>query len=119
MCAPDVRQPPLEPVSPELLHAAVAAARHSSARPAGITRIVCIVSGNGKGSPPPEGPRRLVLMTGRRSSISRAQARSIAIAAQGFTSRPVANVSAAHLRRLIAQLGVIQIDSVAVLVRSH
>lgn len=58
-------------------------------------------------------------MTASRTSISRAQARRIALAAQRFgTARP-AEVSAGHVRRLIQQLGAIQIDSVNVLVRSH
>lgn len=58
-------------------------------------------------------------MTARRTSISAAQARRIALAAQQFTVRTPGNVSSAHLRRLIDKLGAIQIDSVNVLVRSH
>lgn len=58
-------------------------------------------------------------MTVRRTSVSRAQARRIALAAQQFTARTPQRVSPAHLRRLISQLGAIQIDSVNVLVRSH
>jgi hypothetical protein len=38
MWRPDTRQPPWEPVSPEL-HAAVAAARHSTAAPVRNNRI--------------------------------------------------------------------------------
>jgi len=58
-------------------------------------------------------------MTARRTSISRNQARRIALAAQRFGVPEPAGVSAGHLRRLIAHLGAIQIDSVNVLVRSH
>lgn len=54
-----------------------------------------------------------------RTSVSRAQARRIALAAQRFGLAPPGSVSAARLRRLIAQLGAVQIDSVNVLVRSH
>jgi len=45
--------------------------------------------------------------------ISAKEARAIAITAQGFP-RPPANV-----RKLVEQLGVVQIDSVNVLARSH
>jgi hypothetical protein len=58
-------------------------------------------------------------MTARRTSISRAQARRIALAAQRFAGRTPQSVSARHLRALIDDLGAIQIDSVNVLVRSH
>lgn len=58
-------------------------------------------------------------MTVRRTSISRAQARRIALAAQQFTVRTPQSVSSRHIRGLIEQLGAIQIDSVNVLVRSH
>lgn len=53
------------------------------------------------------------------SSLSLAQARRIAIAAQGFTGRRSARPDRRALRRLIDQVGVIQIDSVNVLSRSH
>src|SRR5882724_2226263 len=46
-------------------------------------------------------------------SLSLRQARAIALAAQGFTKR------AKNVRALVDQLGVVQIDSVNVLVRSH
>src|SRR2546423_2845772 len=46
-------------------------------------------------------------------SVSIADARAIALAAQGFTSR------VKNLRALVDKLGVVQIDSVNVLVRSH
>ncbi|HEY9181078.1 MAG TPA: crosslink repair DNA glycosylase YcaQ family protein [Candidatus Baltobacteraceae bacterium] len=51
--------------------------------------------------------------------MSRGQARRVGLAAQRFGVPRPANVSTAHLRRLIEHLGAIQIDSVNVLVRSH
>lgn len=51
--------------------------------------------------------------------LSAAQARRIALAAQGFgVSKPVA-VNAGHLRRTIERLGLHQIDSVNVVARAH
>jgi len=51
--------------------------------------------------------------------ISLAQARRIALAAQGFgVARPAA-VDRGHLRRIVERLGLHQIDSVNVLVRAH
>lgn len=48
------------------------------------------------------------------------QARRLALAAQGFSGRqPPALVKATHVNRLIERLGVLQIDSVNALVRSH
>lgn len=48
------------------------------------------------------------------------QARRMALAAQGFTARQApAQIKAAHLNRLIERLGVLQIDSVNAVVRSH
>ncbi|MGE1154247.1 winged helix-turn-helix domain-containing protein [Pseudomonas kitaguniensis] len=53
-------------------------------------------------------------------SFSIKQARRMALAAQGFSGRQgPALIKAAHLNRLIQRLGVLQIDSVNALVRSH
>lgn len=53
-------------------------------------------------------------------TLSAAQARRIALAAQGFTRRrPTAAVSSRHVHRTMERLGVLQIDSVNVFARSH
>ncbi len=59
-------------------------------------------------------------MARRRDSLSLAQARRIAIAAQGFGApRSQEVASKRQLRRVIEHLGVLQIDSVNVLARAH
>jgi uncharacterized protein YcaQ len=53
-------------------------------------------------------------------SFSLKHARRMALAAQGFSGRQApAQIKAAHLNRLIERLGVLQIDSVNAVVRSH
>lgn len=53
-------------------------------------------------------------------SFSLKQARRLALAAQGFSGRqPPVTVKSAQVNRLIERLGVLQIDSVNALVRSH
>ncbi|MGV0742278.1 winged helix-turn-helix domain-containing protein [Mycolicibacterium sp. XJ870] len=54
------------------------------------------------------------------ATLTAAQARRIAVAAQGFReAKPSAAVSRAHLRRLISRIQVLQLDSVSVAVRAH
>ncbi|MGA9492034.1 MAG: crosslink repair DNA glycosylase YcaQ family protein [Mycobacterium sp.] len=54
------------------------------------------------------------------SRLTVAQARRIAVAAQGFSGpRPAGPITRAHLRRLISRIQVLQLDSVSVAVRAH
>ena len=58
--------------------------------------------------------------TTRVRRISADEARRIALAAQGFADpRPRARTDRKHLRAVLAQIGLLQIDSVNILVRSH
>ncbi|MDR2306697.1 MAG: winged helix DNA-binding domain-containing protein [Paucimonas sp.] len=52
-------------------------------------------------------------------SLSLAQARRLALSAQGFGKAPDSEPTRASLRRTLERLGVVQIDSVNALVRSH
>lgn len=53
-------------------------------------------------------------------AMSLAEARARVLAAQGFTkARPRGAVGVAHVRRTVDRLGLLQLDSVQVLVRSH
>jgi len=52
--------------------------------------------------------------------LTAAQARRVAVAAQGFAEpTPAGAVTRAHLKRLIARIQVLQLDSVSVSVRAH
>ena len=59
-------------------------------------------------------------MRERSTKISADEARRIVLAAQGFADvRPNLRPDARHLRRVLGQVGLLQIDSVNVLVRAH
>jgi len=48
------------------------------------------------------------------SALTAAQARRVAVAAQGFTEpKPAGAVTRAHLKRLISRIQVLQLDSVS------
>ena len=51
--------------------------------------------------------------------LTAAQARRVAVAAQGVGARPVGPATRASLRRLISRIQVLQLDSVSVAVRAH
>jgi uncharacterized protein len=54
------------------------------------------------------------------ATLTAAQARRIAVAAQGFSEpRPGGKITRAHLARLISRIQVLQLDSVSVAVRAH
>ncbi|MEA2754322.1 MAG: uncharacterized protein QOJ54_611 [Aliidongia sp.] len=55
----------------------------------------------------------------RRDRLSAVEARRIALAAQGFADRRPETADGAQLKRLTRRLGLVQIDSVNVLVRAH
>ncbi|WP_328828555.1 hypothetical protein [Nocardioides acrostichi] len=52
-------------------------------------------------------------------SLSRAQARRVALAAQGFLDRAHASPTMRTLARTVERTGVLQVDSVNVLQRAH
>src|SRR5437763_1559671 len=54
------------------------------------------------------------------TTLSRADARAIALRAQGFSDAPPRGVvDRRHMRRVMARVHVLQIGSISVLVRSH
>ncbi|OMC41025.1 crosslink repair DNA glycosylase YcaQ family protein [Mycobacterium sp. IS-1264] len=59
-------------------------------------------------------------MSPRPPRLTGAQARRIAVAAQGFNEpRPRGAITRAHLKRLVSRIQVLQLDSVSVAVRAH
>ena len=64
--------------------------------------------------------RSSALIMSRRETLSAAAARRIALSAQGFAdARPAVPIGVRQIRRMIDRLGLLQIDSVNVLVRAH
>jgi uncharacterized protein YcaQ len=62
---------------------------------------------------------RVATVLGVPSSLSSAQARRIALAAQGFADPPHARATMRSLQRAVDRTGVLQVDSVNVLQRAH
>ena len=60
-----------------------------------------------------------ILTPARRERLTRGQARRIALAAQGFGDGRPERVTRRHLGKALDRLGLVQIDSVNVLVRAH
>ncbi|MBU2111581.1 MAG: hypothetical protein KKE65_07980, partial [Actinobacteria bacterium] len=56
---------------------------------------------------------------GQTQTLSRSQARRVALAAQGFLDRPHAEPTMRTFDRTLARTGVLQVDSVNVLQRAH
>jgi len=54
-----------------------------------------------------------------RDTLTAGEARRIALAAQGFGARPDGEIGKRHLTKLVDRLGVVQIDSVNVVSRTH
>jgi uncharacterized protein YcaQ len=99
---------------------------------AGTMRTVTLLKPSGPGDDPATGPGTpqspdadpvAGRVTRRLERLSAAQARRTAIAAQGLgrrpTPRPGAEPTARHLQKVIDTVGLLQIDSVNVLSRSH
>jgi len=65
-------------------------------------------------------PRPSTARSGARTDLSAAEARRIALAAQGFgRPRPTTRITARHFQRVLQHTGLVQIDSVNVLARAH
>ena len=70
--------------------------------------------------PPRRGTARIVSPSSDPVQIGTATARRIALAAQGFADRPPAGrVDVRHFRRALGRMGLLQLDSVQAVCRSH